>query len=286
MKKSERIGILDKRCHRLQKHKEQLLAGFAAEANHDFRVEVKKLRAFLRLLRFSQPQAEGLHLPRSFHQFYQAVGEVRSMQIQKKWVEEICKELACSVPAGYMEVLARKEKEAIRSVKDKAKEISLPAIHDHLVKAVHGSWHKKDAEAFVRKKREKLVTYLASVTLTDEVLHNVRKLLKNLLYVWPWIEVEMVQAFPSRYFTKEACLSLAGKLGNFQDSCTVIALFSPPFLAGLSPGELHRLAVIKERCVQKKEKEKAALIVTLLMLKNELVTSQNVPQTTQPAPMA
>lgn len=286
MKKSEKIGILDKRCHRLQKQKALLLAGFAAEANHDFRVEVKKLRAFLRLLRFSQPQAEGLHLPKPFHQFYQAVGDVRSMQIQKQWVEEVCKEMACSVPAGYMEVLTRREKEAIKSVREKAKEISLPAIHHQLVKAVHGTWHKKDAEAFVQKKREKLVAYLASVTLTDEVLHNVRKLIKDLLYVWPWIEVEMAEAFPSRYFTKEACLSLADKLGSFQDSCTVIALFSPPYLEGLSPGERHRLEAIKERCVQKKEKEKTALVVTLLLLKNELVTKQNLPQTTQPASMA
>lgn len=286
MKKSERIRILDKRCRHLQKHKEQLLGGFGAEANHAFRVEVKKLRAFLRLLRFSQPQAENLHLPKSFHEFYQAVGTIRSIQIQKQWVETVCKELACSMPAGYTEVLNRKEKEAINSAGQKAKEIDVHEIRNQLIKAVQGTFHKKEAEAFVQKKREKLLTYLAAVTLTDENLHNVRKLLKDLLYVWPWIEEEMTEAFPSRYFTKETCLQLANRLGTFQDCCTVLALFSPPFLKDLSPGELHRIAAIKERCVQKKEKEKNALVVSLLLLKNDLVSGQKVPKAAQAAPLA
>lgn len=286
MKKSERIRILDKRCRHLQKHKEQLLAGFGAESNHAFRVEVKKLRAFLRLLRFSQPQADGLHLPKSFHEFYQAVGTIRSIQIQKQWVETACKEMACSMPAGYTEVLSRKEKEAIHCVKMKAKEIDLQAIRHQLVKAVQGTWHKKHAEAFVQKKREKLLAYLAAVTLSDEMLHNIRKLLKDLLYVWPWIELEMAEAFPSRYFTKETCLQLANRLGTFQDSCTVIALFSPPMLKDLSPGELHRLAPIKERCMQKKEKEKNALIVSLLLLKDDLLAGQSIPKTARLASLA
>jgi CHAD domain-containing protein len=270
MKKNDSLRILDKRCRRLQKQKEQLLTGFAAETNHDFRVEVKKLRAFLRLLKCAHPQAECLHLPKSLQQLYRFVGDVRSIQIQRQWVLSVCKELACAVPAGYMEVLARKEKEAIKRAQEKAQEISLPLIHQQLQKELPLSWQKNGVETFVRQKQLQLATLLSAVLISDEVLHDLRKLLKDLLYIWPIIEEEVGNTMIPGLFSKEACLRLAEKLGNYQDCCVVISLFSTPLLAGLSPGDQCRLSLIKERCCQKKEKEKDAILITLQLLRNEL----------------
>jgi CHAD domain-containing protein len=276
MKKSELVRVLDKRCRNLQQHKAQLRFGLNAEANHDFRVEIKKLRAFLRLLQQTQACPPELHLPRSFHQFYKAVGDVRSLQLQRVWVQSICKELACPEPTGYMAVLASSEKKARKQVREKAKEISVPWLHQQLVKALPATLRKRDAENFVQQKRTQLAGYLAAASVTDAVLHDIRKLLKDLLYVWPWIDGVMAEAFPPLFLTKANCLRLAERLGSYQDCCVSISLFSTTFLAGLGPDEQQRLAVIKERCCRKREKEKEAIIVTLLLLKNELQAKMSV----------
>ena len=276
MKKSTIIRILDKRCRHLEQYKEKLQSGFDVEANHHFRVEIKKLRALLRLLHHTQVCAGELNLPKSFHQFYKAVGEVRSLQLQRKSVEALCKELDCSVPVGYMDVLVRNEKKARKQVSEKAKEVSVSRLHQQLVKAIGTTLHKKDTENFVQQKKSKLVEYLAVVSLTEEVLHDIRKLLKDLLYVWPLIEEVMAEAFPPLFFSKAVCLRLAERLGRYQDCCVAISLLGPAFITDLNTEDQQRVAAIKEKFYIKRDKEKEALIVSLLLLKNALQATVQV----------
>lgn len=283
MKKSDLEKIVDKRCRHLQE--EQAPLGENVEANHNFRVELKKLRALLRLLRHDGEKSPALHLPKSLHHLYSAVGDVRSYQLQKTFVNRACTELGCPVPAGYMAMLQRHEQEAIMRAKEKARAVSVTKLREQWVTALPEEWSRKNAEAFLQKKKTQLAAYLAASLLTDDALHDIRKLLKNILYVWPWIEGVLAGAFPPDFFSKETCQRLAEKLGSFQDCCVALSLFRPALLVGLSPEEQERLAVIREKCSLQKAAEKEAIIGSLLLLKNEVKANMRV-QTTLPVSAA
>lgn len=268
MKKSAVAHIIEKRCRHLQRQQEQLIAGFAMEANHNFRVEVKKLRALLRLLRHSH--SPDLQLPKSLRLFYRSVGEVRSLQLQREMVQAVCQDLACPVPVGYLSLLYGKEKLARKHVKENARDVSISRLRHQLTRLLPPGLRKADVQDFVEQKRVQLVGYLNLTHLTDEALHNIRKLLKDLLYVWPWIESVLATSLFPEQFSKTNCMRLAEQLGKFQDCCTSLSFFSPAYLAGLPVEEQKKVAVIRQECIRKKEEQKEGIIEALLALRGEL----------------
>ena len=62
---------------------------FDEEVVHDFRVEVKKLRAFLRLINSELAKAEALKIEKDLKQFYRHLGAVRSIQMHLQYIDDM-----------------------------------------------------------------------------------------------------------------------------------------------------------------------------------------------------
>ncbi|NTS42451.1 CHAD domain-containing protein [Flavisolibacter sp. BT320] len=279
MKKSELEKIVDKRCRHLQEEQRRL--GEDVDANHNFRVEIKKLRALLRLLRQEDDAATALRLPKPVRQLYTTVGDVRSCQLQKAFVILACKELDSPPPAGYLQWLQQKEIEATERVRGKAKQVSILKLRDEILRSLPAAWDKESAANYLRETKTRLAAYLAAAALTDDALHDIRKLLKDLLYVWPYLEGVVAEIFPPQFFNRETCQQLAERLGSFQDCCVALTLFHPDLLPDLSAEEQQRLVLIREVCNRRKEGERKALVDRLQVLKNEIRNKMQV-QTTVP----
>src|SRR4051812_45697644 len=56
---------------------------------HRFRTDIKKLRAFYRLLSLGAGEGKGLQLPRHLKKMYAAVGRIRELQLQIKSVKDV-----------------------------------------------------------------------------------------------------------------------------------------------------------------------------------------------------
>ncbi|RYZ48151.1 MAG: CHAD domain-containing protein, partial [Chitinophagaceae bacterium] len=158
MKKSELEKIVDKRCRHLQEEQKKL--GEDVNANHNFRVEIKKLRALLRLLRHEGDAPSALRLPKPVRELYSSVGEVRSYQLQRTFVILACKELDSPLPVGYLQWLQQKEKEATARVKENAKLVSLPKLREQLLLAVPTEWNKEKAANYLQETKTRFVAYL------------------------------------------------------------------------------------------------------------------------------
>ena len=57
---------------------------FTEHAIHLFRIDFKKLRAFVRLLRAASPRAEQLKIPHRFKKMYSIAGNIRDVQLTTK----------------------------------------------------------------------------------------------------------------------------------------------------------------------------------------------------------
>ncbi|RYZ47588.1 MAG: CHAD domain-containing protein, partial [Chitinophagaceae bacterium] len=154
--------------------------------------------------------------------------------------------------------------------------VSLPKLREQLLLAVPTEWNKEKAANYLQETKTRFVAYLAAAVLSDDALHDIRKLLKDLLYVWPYLEGAVAEIFPPQYFNKETCLQLTEKLGSYQDCCIALSLFRPDLLHNRSAEEQHQLVILREMCSRRKEGERKALLTTLLLLKNEVRTTMQV----------
>lgn len=86
-----------------------LLKDFDADDNHNFRVEIKKLRAFIRLINISQPDHEN-KIPKKIRKFYHLVGDIRNLQLHQQRIRNFCDDLFSENPQLYLDSIHKEEK--------------------------------------------------------------------------------------------------------------------------------------------------------------------------------
>jgi CHAD domain-containing protein len=270
MKKSKLVHIIEKHCCSLQKQQQLLMRGYDIEASHDFRVEIKKLRAFLRMLNHKNGLKNGLQISKHLRLFYRSVGELRSLQLQQEMVQTICKELHYPEPAEYLSLLHNKEIKAQKKIRENAKATSLHNLGHRLKNSLPQTFTDKDVRHYVEEKRVQLQGFLTVLLLADETLHSIRKLLKDLLYVWLWVEAVLLDMLPGSAGRKAYCLQLTDELGTFQDYCTALTFFHPNLTNQLSLEEQERVQSIQQEFIRRKELQKRSIMETLLTLRLDL----------------
>lgn len=232
-------------CHNMKQNYEDLLEDFSAEAIHDFRVEIKKLRAYLRLLNAGRTAEKKAKLPSELRSFYRLVGDLRSLQVQRDLMLRWCNDLHCIFPVRYVRLLHQKETELQAKARSMALELSMDNLHGHLLNVAGKPVDTAAVDNFVALKKHLLVKYLLMTSYRDEDLHSLRKELKDVLYVWPLVESAMEDAFPDNLMTRDNCVYLCEKLGEYQDLCTAQHLLDPSFTEAVNDKEerevLHTL---------------------------------------------
>ena len=231
MKQKNNIQVVQRRGRNMHRLYRELLEEFGEDTIHDFRLEIKKLRAFLRMKRSGKEGKQKLQIPKKLHRFYNAVGEVRNCQLQKKLVLQYCKDSGAGPPLFYLQMLHVSEEAAKQKARDAALQFSMTEYRQHLLKTIHRDNTTHDAKRFVEEKKRELSRCLSAVVISDADIHQVRKIFKDLLYVWPWIMPYMAGALPGEKFSKESCAQLTEKLGEFQDLCTALNFLQPPIIS-------------------------------------------------------
>lgn len=270
MKKRDVIQFITKRCRNLERHFQNLLEDFEVEAIHQFRVEIKKLRAMLRLINAGREASSTVHIGNKVHSIYAAVGELRALQIQKQTVLQCCKNLTCAVPESYLAQLCRQEAAVRQEVRVIALQLSLSTFRNHLMKAASKRLNHLTVENFIAIKKHAVLKLLTSGMYTDEQLHHLRKVLKDFLYLWPVIGQAVVASFPKKALTEQTCLVLAEKLGDFQDKCITLDFFTRALLRPTAKQEGAVLETLRRDCENRKVRLKEQLTDHLSALRDHL----------------
>ncbi|GAA4745845.1 CHAD domain-containing protein [Flavisolibacter ginsenosidimutans] len=228
MKSSEVKKRVKKHFEKLQPLYGNVLEDFELEKIHDFRLRIKKLNSFLWLLNGDKPAGD-LKIKQPLRHFYHTVGNVRNLQLHNQRIETLCKQLQLSPPLYYLQSLQQKEREEKASAREEALHLDVKKHSNKLTKAAPKKLKRARIKNFIINNFTALLTLLKQPVLRNEDLHEVRKILKRFLYVWPWIKDGLKTEFQPPLLNKRTCDNLSAIIGDFMDNIVAVSFFEPPY---------------------------------------------------------
>lgn len=257
---------VEKRFKKLGKRFNNIPTGFDIEDIHEFRLEIKKLRALLRLVSITHPAHHQLNIPRNLKSFYTSVGEIRNLQLHKKRIISLAEELNLETPSSYLQLITAEEDAKKEEARRLATLVDLSSIEvtmiNHLPEKMKGAWLKK----YLVKKKEELGLLLTS-TFADENLHSVRKVLKDLIYNDNYIAPYSLIILPGYLTQTGNSNELAVWLGDFQDLCMALDLLGHRYLDQVTDEtENKNLQIIRLHLEKEKKKLKSRISIVLVGL--------------------
>ena len=256
--------IINSRWKKVQHTFSRVKAGFSLEDIHAFRLEIKKMRAFLRL--GGHVKSSHQKLPGHLHRFYFLVGVIRNLQLQRQRIAEAWKGREESLPRLYLTMLETeigiKTAEARNFVKDK---LSIKKEKEKVLAKMPGPINGKVIRGFVQTSAGKLENLWGwPYPLEDDTLHSIRKLLKDLFYNHAYIAKEAGMVLPAALREKESIKNIADMLGGFQDMRMKLDLLQPGYLSTVND-ERERTALeeLKKDWEEEKAKNKESIIQKL-----------------------
>jgi CHAD domain-containing protein len=181
MNKKKIEHITNEHYRKLKKHLKQLMPELAPETIHEFRVEYKKLRAFLRMISQEEETGEEIKIAKKLKKGYAAAGSIRDLQLQQQQILEVTRQTK-KKPHAYL-VLLKKE---IEKQKPELSEIILqdPVAESKkkTAAAIPGKFTIKGFRNFARRKWATINAIISSCHFSDDNLHTIRKSLKDVFY--------------------------------------------------------------------------------------------------------
>ncbi|PWT75443.1 MAG: hypothetical protein C5B59_08985 [Bacteroidetes bacterium] len=179
---------------------------------HRFRVQTKKLRAFLRLLQANPSQKKKLKIPRKIKKIYEVAGEIRNIQNHRSWIHDYFQNK--KIPKTYLAMLRKKLDENKQEMRDKSHgEIFFNKERKEIIHRLARIKDQSCIDTFFEEKKQTIGTILAEEK-SDAVLHALRKTLKDLDYNKKWLsQSSEFNEWKSEFVMKD----LIDLLGSHQD---------------------------------------------------------------------
>ena len=257
--------ITNTHYRKLKKYFKHLIPGFDAEIIHQFRVEYKKLRAFLRMLSQEDKKSGEIKISKNLKKAYHISGAIRDLQLQQQRIVEGTKQ-ELKKPQAYLTLLQKE----IDKLKQELSEIFLENPVTESKKKTDSSIPEefllKNFRNFVQQKWATVHTIIVSGHFTDDNIHAIRKSIKDLFYNLKMNEgseydlssLNIWKGKDEQYFSK-----LLDELGSFQDKCMAIALLKSYWLNNLNEYNRELLEQIKKGWMKDKVSMKQMLVKKL-----------------------
>ena len=167
------------------------LAGFAGGMQqrykkstiHHFRVDIKQLRAFYRLLSLQTAEGAALMLPPKLKKMYSALGKIRDLQQHQENLKAWSRKTGEGAPGHLLEQLKHRLK------KQQAKKtLVLPEKYflrqaEKTNQLLPQQFSIETLQSFFRQKKEAIRLIIERGRFDDDELHAIRKSIKDIMYV-------------------------------------------------------------------------------------------------------
>ena len=249
MKQKEINEIVDGHLLLMDKLFHKIIIDFDPEDIHDFRVEIKKLRAFLRLLN-AEDQPDRPIIPKPLKAFYGYAGIIRNIQLHRHHLFKYLSDNKMEQPEEYIRMLDAEENYWKKKAVAWQEENDLKKIENEITKRRPDEFEKSVLKKFTSDKLDELGQQLHDVS-NDESMHHVRKILKDLIYT---IEYTKEDAdLPEAIAKKEDLKRLTDWLGDFMDKCIQIGFLAAEYINPLrNENEKIILNTFKEKLMNGK----------------------------------
>lgn len=244
--------IIRLRFRRLKRYATHIKEKAGTEDIHAFRVEVKKLRAFVRLLQEGQDK---IKIPRPLKKAYRKAGLVRSLQLHRQIIKD-ARDKPEGLPVQYLKQVDKKISAAKKDLKQALQPALLRRAKAKMEKKLQGALRQAAVREFYQKKLTAVRDMFSAASMDDEQWHTTRKILKDILYNAKTFEADLSRRFPVQGWNKDkqdAYTTLTDELGKFQDSSTeLLHLQSSPY--GIKPMERKAVLALRRRQRQLKRR--------------------------------
>ncbi|MBL0358247.1 MAG: CHAD domain-containing protein [Chitinophagaceae bacterium] len=248
---------------KLEKLGNEMMVNVDPEELHQFRVCYKKLRAFLRMLSQESNHPGRLKISKQLKSCYHIAGTIRDMQLQQQWVCSAAGEAHTNLSA-YLGLLQQRIEQLKPALGKMISHNPVAKNKKQVMAALPHRFSPAMFNASTRKKWEDIRLAITAGPFSDEAIHKIRKVMKDLCYV------QSILKKCDRRFLKaiippgtEALDDLLEMLGNYQDKSMAINLMGPGWLKMLNEKGRQILLQEKRKLRQEKSNMRRLLTVTL-----------------------
>jgi len=220
--------------------------GFDKDAIHAFRVQVKKLRAFLRLL--------DLKLPGKIKMVYAAAGQIRDVQLQVKQIRKASGNSAA--PAEYLAVLEEQLKKRKAAFETVSKKNQFAGSKQKLFKKLPSKLPFESIGQFLHGEIAAILALINTGLKEDNDLHRTRKKIKDIIFINEIYQEALEDHHGPKILDPpvvKKALALAKELGKFIDKWVALSLLKPGSLTAIGPKERNQLKSISRRWEAQKQ---------------------------------
>jgi len=217
-------GIVEKRFEKLNEAFDMARLHFHEDDIRIFRVKVKKLEACLGLIDAAKAHSRPVKLLPKMVKVNQLFGEIRTLQMQQNHVQDRIKEMNIGSPDAYLKFISD---QILQHMEDIGKELKgnqpFNKEEDKMMDLLPQQLSKEAILQFVRSEGDIVEKLLEPIFPADKSFHEVRKHLKNLLYISPYVNLGMAALSPYKLLDNfEAIDEFTKVLGKFQDMNTAL----------------------------------------------------------------
>ncbi len=257
------VGDLFKRINKLSR---KIIKTWDADDIHVFRVQVKKLRAFLRLLN-SVNKTENPLIPEPLKTFYRYIGYIRNIQLHcDKFIEQHATYKA-HPPVAYMKMIGDEKRYWQSAAADLITGHGFRDSEEEILENLPDKVGRSTKKRFLEKKTDKLKKALRKPE-DDKTIHTVRKILKDLLYAWKFIDVHRL---PESISKQSDLKSLTSQIGDFIDKQVQLEFLSDRYLENIKDEqEKKSLLKMKAQLLNEKQTMLRALLLVFRHISGKL----------------
>jgi CHAD domain-containing protein len=223
---------------------------FDADNIHDIRTTYKKIRALLRW------QKTGNKIYKSFKNIYDVAGKLRNIQVAKQMIRKE-KESPRMFNHWLTLNLVTLKKEWEKAADNKIIERFKSDIQNLRITTIK---NKK----FLDKRMNAITAMLESIPITDLVIHDTRKMIKDLQYILEWWQKHRKGSKPLIMNVSIRQLKKIGKrIGEYNDKRMLLLLFTEYAHQEKDPLLMNQINLLMDKWQQEKIVQKEKLITWL-----------------------
>jgi len=194
-----------------------------AEHIHSFRVEIKKLKALIRLFSFGVQDPSTCRFPKPLDTLYKSLGRLREWQIQKQNIAKTAEGMQYAKQLAYMDTINRKTNSCKRRVMEIMGQLpDLKKYTEQIKNNNPETLTRISIQEFIRTKMLAVQNILQSGKYDDASMHDMRKKVKDVQYIISGSE----KAGETNEQTArlKSVQHVSAKLGDYHDLCITLIL--------------------------------------------------------------
>ena len=267
MKHSDIKNVIESRFEKIEDSWDKIIKHFDMEEIHDFRVEVKKLRAFMRLAATALASPVELKIPFHLKSLYRSAGNIRTLQLQQQRIFQHVTEKKFREPTQYLQILLDQQRYWERKIPEISNRKALETEEEMLILTFNSKLGKESVKKYTETRTRELRDLLTVREHSDERLHQIRKILKDIMYTLPYTGDYFFSFFNNRLQSKEDLKSLTDILGEIQDASTSLQFLLPEYIKEVTdPEEISSIQTIREEWTLQKADKKNVVCENLAQI--------------------